>query len=92
MTEKDKRIIEEHVNSCENLKWTSLGEKLNRDDGTIKTYVKYQLRNKGKTRRGKLTIEESKKLIKAVFETNKNALSNSDDVQFTAIFGMNLPS
>ena len=92
MTEKEKRIIEEHVNSCENLKWTSLGEKLNRDDGTIKTYVKYQLRNKGKTRRGKLTIEESKKLIKAVFETNKNALSNSDDVQFTAIFGMNLPS
>ena len=66
MTEKEKRIIEEHVNSCENLKWTSLGEKLNRDDGTIKTYVKYQLRNKGKTRRGKLTIEESKKLIKAV--------------------------
>jgi len=85
LTEKEKRNIEEHMNSCENLRWTSLGEKLNRDDGTIKTYVKCQLRNKGKTKRGKLTIEESKKIIKAVFETNKNALSNSDDVQFTAI-------
>jgi len=86
LTEKEKRIIEEHVNSCENFRaWTSLGEKLNRDDMTIKAYAENDLRSKGKSKRGQFTVEESKTIMKAVFKTNKKALSNSDDLTVTAI-------
>jgi len=85
LTEKEKRIIEEHLNSCENFRaWTSLAEKLNRDVNTIKRYAMNHLRNKGKPKRGRFTIEESKTIMKAVFKTNGNALSNSDDVTETA--------
>jgi len=86
LTEEEKRIIEEHLNSCENFRaWTSLAEKLNRDIRTVETYAKNHLRYKGRTKGGKFTIEESKKIMKAVFKTNKNALFNSDDVTVRAI-------
>jgi len=86
LTEEEKRIIEEHLNSCENFRaWTSLAEKLNRDIRTVETYAKNHLRYKGRTKGGKFTIEESKTIMKAVFKTNKNALFNSDDVTVRAI-------
>jgi len=86
LTEKEKRIIEEHLNSCENFRaWTSLAEKLNRDARTIADYARNHLRNKGKSKGGRFSVEESKTIMKAVFKTNKNALSNSDDVTETAI-------
>jgi len=85
-TDKEKRIIEEHLNNCENFRaWTSLAEKLNRDIGTVETYAKNHLRYKGKTKGGRFNVEESKTIMKAVFKTNRNALSNSDDVTESAI-------
>ena len=85
-TEKEKRFIEDHLNSCENFRaWTSLAEKLNRDALTIAMYARNLLRNKGKSKGGRFSVEESKKIMKAVFKTNKNVLSNSDDVTETAI-------
>merc|ERR1719187_3028999 len=84
LTEKEKRIIEEHFNSGENFKaWTSLGEKLNRNMTTIRDYAKIHFRYKDKSKRGRFTLEETKKIIKAVFKTNKKALYNSDDVQIS---------
>jgi len=86
LTEEEKRIIEEHLNSCENFRaWTSLAEKLNRDAQTIIVYARDHLRYKGKTKGGRLSVEESKTIMKDVFKTNKNALSNSDDVTERAI-------
>ena len=39
-SEAEKRIIEEHVNSCENFKdWTSLGRKLQRHHSSVRNYV-----------------------------------------------------
>merc|ERR1712029_751123 len=60
-TDKEKRIIEEHLNNCENFRaWTSLAEKLNRDVNAIKTYARDHLRYKGKTKGGRFNVEESK--------------------------------
>ena len=85
-TEKEKRFIEDHLNSCENFRaWKSLGEKLNRDAHTITTFARNQLRHKGKTKKGRFTVDETKKILKAVFQTNKSALSNSDDLTQIAI-------
>jgi len=84
-TDKEKRIIEEHLNNCENFRaWTSLGEKINRNGQTVEVYAREHLRYKGKTKGGRFSVEESKTIMKAVFKTNKNALSNSDDVTVTA--------
>ena len=88
LTEKEKEIIEEHLNNCVNFRaWSSLAEKLNRDADVhvIRSYATNQLKYKGKSKRGRFSIDETKKVMKAVFKTNENALSNSDDLQFTAI-------
>ena len=82
LTEEEKRVIEEHFNSGFRA-WKSLGEKLNRDPNTIKTYA--FSRYKDKSKRGRFASEETKKIMKAVFKTNKKSLYNSDDVTTTAI-------
>merc|ERR1719348_2916792 len=73
-SEAEKRIIEEHVNSCKNFKdWTSLGRS-----------VINQLRNKEKTRRGKYSAEESKKVMDHLFEVNKRALFDEENISITS--------
>jgi len=75
LTETETRIIDDHVNGCENFKdWSSLGRKLGRDVSTIKTYANRQIRHKEKIKRGEFTDEESKKVLDHVFAANKNAL------------------
>ena len=82
LTEEEKRVIEEHFNSGFRA-WKSLGEKLNRDPNTIKTYA--FSRYKDKSKRGRFALDETKKIMKAVFKTNKKSLYNSDDVTTSAI-------
>jgi len=84
-SEAEKRIIEEHVNSCENFKdWTSLGRKLDRHHSSVRNYVINQLRNKEKTRRGKYSAEESKKVMDHLFEVNKRALFDEENISITS--------
>jgi len=84
-SETEKRIIEEHVNGCENFKdWYSLGRKLDRSSTSLKNYVERQLRNKDKTRRGKFSAEESKKVMDHLFEANKKALFDAQNLGITS--------
>jgi len=84
-SEAEKRIIEESVNSCENFNdWSSLGRKLDRRSSSVKIYVEHQLRNKDKTRRGKFSAEESKKVMDHLFESNKKALFESENLGITS--------
>ena len=84
-SETEKRIIEEHVNGCENFKdWYSLGRKLDRDGTSLQNYVVYRLRNKEKTRRGKFSADESKKVMDHLFEANKKALFDAQNLGITS--------
>ena len=84
-SEAEKRIIEEHVNSCVNFKdWTSLGRKLDRHHSSVRNYVINQLRNEEKTRRGKYSAEESKKVMDHLFEVNKRALFDEENISITS--------
>ena len=84
-SETEKRIIEEHVNSCENFKdWSPLGRKLDRHPASVQNYVKRQLRTKDKTRRGNFSAEESKKVMDHLFEVNKKALFEAENLKITS--------
>jgi len=84
-SETEKRMIEEHVNGCENFKdWSSLGRKLDRKPDSLRKYVVFELRNKEKTRRGKFSAEESKKVMDHLFEANKKALFDAENLGITS--------
>jgi len=84
-SETEKRIIEEHVNSCENFKdWSPLGRKLDRHPASVQNYVQRQLRTKDKTRRGNFSAEESKKVMDHLFEVNKKALFEAENLKITS--------
>jgi len=79
-TENEKKIIKEHVSSCENFRdWQSLADKLNRAPNIVRSYAVNCLRYEDKSRRGRFSLDETKKIIKTVFQKNKNALANTDD-------------
>jgi len=84
-SETEKRIIEEHVNGWENFNdWSSLGWKLDRHPGKVQNYVQRQLRTKDKTRQGKFSAEESKKVMDHLFEVNKKALFEAENLKITS--------
>jgi len=84
-SEAEKRIIEESVNSCENFnEWSSLGRKLDRDPTSVQNYVQRQLKSKDKTRRGKFSAEESKKVMDHLFEVNKQALYDAENLRYSS--------
>merc|ERR1719342_1447757 len=84
-SETEKRIIEEHVNGCENFnEWSSLGRKLDRDPNSVLNYVQRQLKSKDKTRRGKFSAEESKEVMDHLFEANKKALYDAENLGYSS--------
>jgi len=79
-TENEKKIIKKHISSCENFRdWPSLADKLNRAPTAVKCYAVNCLRYEDKSRRGRFSLDETKKIIETVFHKNKNALANTDD-------------
>jgi len=85
LTETEKRIIDEHLKSKENFnKWSSLERKLDRSPSSIKQYAMKTLQNKEKTKRGRFSLEESKKVLDHVFAANKNALLDAEYINVTS--------
>jgi len=85
LTETEKRIIAEHLNSNENFnKWSSLERKLDRSRSSIKQFAVNIFQNKEKTKRGRFSLEESKKVLDHVFAANKNALLDTEDINITS--------
>jgi len=75
-TETEKRIIEEHINGCENFNdWSSVAKKLGRDRAAVRNCASRIISEKEKIIRGRYTAEESKKVLDHVFAINNNALS-----------------
>jgi len=61
-----------------------LGRKLDRNPASVRNYVQRQLRNKDKTRRGNFSAEESKKVMDHLFEVNKKALFEAENLKITS--------
>ena len=63
-----------------------MGRKIDRDKDSVRYYVKYRLGNKEKTRRGRFSAEESKKVqvMDHLFEAKNEALCDAENVGITS--------
>ena len=61
-----------------------MGRKLDRRSSSVQNYVVLRLRNKKKTRRGTFSAEESKKVMDHLFEADKKALFDAENIRQTS--------